>query len=726
SDIFSLGVLLYELLTGSTPLSHKRVREAAYGEVLRMIKEEEPPKPSTRLSDSGEALVSISAQRHMEPAKLTKLVRGELDWIVMKCLEKDRNRRYETASAFAADVQRYLNDEPVQACPPSAWYRFRKIARRNMRILATVGVIVVALVLGTAVSTWQAIRATGAEGLARTWLAAETEAKNATRDQLRLTEQAQEQATRRLYDARLAQAKAGSLSRRVGQRLDSLDVLAEAAKIARGLNLPEESLLERRNAAIACLALPDLRIAKEWNGWPAGSDHADFDGKLEHYARVNKQGAVSIRRVAGDEEIARLPGSGSETGVFFSRDGKFLVVWTVGGSTGLKVWKLGGHEPIIAVQVPAGDSYGFDFSPDSRQCAISHADGSISLYDLASGQPPRRLPGGWRAEWLAFHPEGRQLAVSCNTSVEIRDLDTGKVVADLQHKVAAHQLAWHPSGKTLAVVGDDSRIYLWHVPTGKQTLVLEGIRNGGVNIAFNHAGDLLASTGWEGMLRLWDPKTGKQLFSTMSWSIFPRFSPDDRLLAADIRDGKVVLWEVAACREYRTLVRAAAAGKGSYQITAIRSDGRLLAVAMLDGVGLWDLTSGMELAFIKSPASNFVLFEPSGALLTNGSAGLLRWPIRAEPAAPGVLRIGPPHKLCVPGPICHVACSADGRVIALSQFLGGQVLHADRPDQPVRLEPHDDARYVAVSPDGRWVGTGSHHGTEVKVWNAQCGELVKE
>jgi eukaryotic-like serine/threonine-protein kinase len=137
SDIFSLGVLLYELLTGSTPLFHKRFKEAAYGEILRMIREEEPPKPSTRLSDSGEALASISAKRHMEPAKLTKLVRGELDWIVMKTLEKDRNRRYATANGFAADVQRYLADEPVLACPPSAWYRFRKFARRNKRTLAT-------------------------------------------------------------------------------------------------------------------------------------------------------------------------------------------------------------------------------------------------------------------------------------------------------------------------------------------------------------------------------------------------------------------------------------------------------------------------------------------------------------------------------------------------------------------------------------------------------------
>src|SRR5258705_4211710 len=137
SDIYSLGVLLYELLTGSTPLTHKRMKDAAYAEILRMIKEEEPPKPSTRLSDSGEALASISANRHTEPAKLTKLVRGELDWIVMKCLEKDRNRRYDTANGLAADVQRYLNDEAVQACPPSASERFRKFAPGKKAGLAT-------------------------------------------------------------------------------------------------------------------------------------------------------------------------------------------------------------------------------------------------------------------------------------------------------------------------------------------------------------------------------------------------------------------------------------------------------------------------------------------------------------------------------------------------------------------------------------------------------------
>ena len=159
SDIYSLGVLLYELLTGSTPLTHKRVREAAYDEILRMIKEDEPPRPSTRLSESGEALASISAQRHTEPAKLAKLMRGELDWIVMKCLEKDRNRRYETANGFAADVQRYLNDEPVQACPPSAMYRFRKFVRRNKGAVLAASLVLLTLMGGMLGTTWGLVTA---------------------------------------------------------------------------------------------------------------------------------------------------------------------------------------------------------------------------------------------------------------------------------------------------------------------------------------------------------------------------------------------------------------------------------------------------------------------------------------------------------------------------------------------------------------------------------------
>ena len=161
SDIYSLGVLLYELLTGTTPLDASSSAKAAYAEILRRIREEEPPKPSTRLSESkDDAAVDLRRSAKTEPARLTRLVRGELDWIVMKALEKDRTRRYETASGFARDIERYLDGDPVEAGPPSAAYRLRKFARKHRAALATAAAFAVLLVAATAVSTWQAIRAT--------------------------------------------------------------------------------------------------------------------------------------------------------------------------------------------------------------------------------------------------------------------------------------------------------------------------------------------------------------------------------------------------------------------------------------------------------------------------------------------------------------------------------------------------------------------------------------
>jgi serine/threonine-protein kinase len=143
-DIYSLGVLLYELLTGTTPFEKDRLRSVQYDELRRIIREEDPPKPSTRLSATRRVATKVSDPSGGDPWRLSQLCRGELDWIVMKALEKDRNRRYETASALAADVDRFLCDEPVQACPPSTWYRFRKFARRHQRALAAATALVVA------------------------------------------------------------------------------------------------------------------------------------------------------------------------------------------------------------------------------------------------------------------------------------------------------------------------------------------------------------------------------------------------------------------------------------------------------------------------------------------------------------------------------------------------------------------------------------------------------
>ncbi len=203
SDIYSLGVLLYELLTGSTPLEHKRLKEVLFLELLRVIREDESPRPSMRLSTT-EELPSIAACRHVEPRKLSGLVRGELDWIVMKALEKDRNRRYETANGLAADLRRYLDDEPVQACPPTAAYRLSKFAKKYRTAMAMACAFVAVLIAASVISVWQAVRANRARAGAVLAYAAETQQRHEAQDQRDRALRAEGDAKANLAHARAA------------------------------------------------------------------------------------------------------------------------------------------------------------------------------------------------------------------------------------------------------------------------------------------------------------------------------------------------------------------------------------------------------------------------------------------------------------------------------------------------------------------------------------------
>ena len=197
SDIYSLGVLLYELLTGNTPFDRETLKQACFDEIRRMIRDVDPQRPSDRLSTlNAIQLSTIADRRQMDPRVLRQQVRGELDWIVMKALEKDRNRRYESACAFAADVQHYLNDEPVEACPPTVSYRLRKFAHRNRQLLITAGTLAAVLVATTLLSVWQAVQSRLAERRAET---AQTQAE---------ADRAQAQEDRER--ARLAERKAAS------------------------------------------------------------------------------------------------------------------------------------------------------------------------------------------------------------------------------------------------------------------------------------------------------------------------------------------------------------------------------------------------------------------------------------------------------------------------------------------------------------------------------------
>ena len=246
--------------------------------------------------------------------------------------------------------------------------------------------------------------------------------------------------------------------------------------------------------------------------------------------------------------------------------------------------------------------------------------------------------------------------------------------------------------------------------------------------------------GWaSSAVDLFDVDTGQKLFAYPPGLVAHPFSRDGRRLGGGVQDGQLGICQVGDGREYRTLVRKALPAKVMYQSVALHPDGRLLAVGMTDGLGLWDLATGSELAFLpidegRNGVTN-LRFEPSGALLTSGFAGLFRWPVRADPQVPDRLLVGPPDRLLPRASHIGQSQDPDGRVIvacnrAVGQwqaFAGGWVLHADRPGEPpIRLDAGADIIWIAVSPDGRWVVTVTHYHGLAKVWDARDGRLVKQ
>ncbi|HLJ94567.1 MAG TPA: protein kinase, partial [Gemmataceae bacterium] len=701
SDIYGLGITLYEMLTLQPAFADsKRAR------LTQRILREEPPRP-----------------RLLDPR-----IPRDLETIVLKATAKEPTSRYPNAEMLAEDLRRFLADRPIRARRSSWAEQAWRWCRRNPSWAAMLGSVAV-LLLSIGVGLWVGlVRLHAAVGRA---------------------ELAERSTQERLYFSLVQQALATSRSRRPGQRFETLAKVAEATRLARAMDWLPDKTFELRTAAISGLSMADLYPGRSY-AYPASADgFFDFEETLSRFACTDLQGRCTIRRILDNREVyhlvgpARPPGTHDAPLPVFSDDGRFITILYELGPA--QVWRLEGAEPeLMLTEKEVWRAY---YLPYTQQIAFSHSDGAISIYSLVTGREIQRWPPDLssnaprRQMTLAFHPTAPLMAVGSYFApeVQIRQLDNGGVVRKLDMPSRCSDVAWHPHGQLLAITeGDTGGIHLYEGTTFQHVRTLQG-RVGGTKVNFNHTGDRLVANGWGSSLQLYDVASSQLLFQYHGKPpLRTRFDHDDALLAATIEHGRVSLLQVGDGHEYRTL--APVAGEPEYGAAAVHPEGQLLTVvvkqrgASLRGVEFWNVNTGEHLGSLPLLGVSDLCFEcnPSGALLTMGTFGSFRWPVRIDPGRTRVV-IGPPERL--PLPPCHrLSRSRDSRVLvgaarAVGEWqphAGAWILHTDRSAPAQRLEAKRDLLSAIVDPEGRWVVTENFRWKEAKIWDAADGRLLRD
>ena len=635
TDVYSLGVVLFELLTGSTPITRDRIRGEAFDRVLALIREEEVVRPSVRLSRSADAL-RIAESRRTDPKRLSGILRGDLDWVVGKAVEKDPARRYDTPAALADDVQRYLNGEAVQARPPSVSYRFQKSLRRNKGAWSA-GATILLLLVGGLIGTgtmWGRARAAEADAVAEKdrAIAATGEAVKEAARASRAEEQAKQSAA--------AEAEAAAAERAARGRLEIERKAARDAEAAATFQLATARWRERRpgDALRLLYSMPaEYREAFEWR-----------------YAARRYAGGATVlrgheRKVVG---VAVAPRGGRVA----SRD------W--GG--GVRVWDADTGRTLADFRTPAEAGCDLVFSPDGARLASGGSDGVLRIWKADGGEELASLRGhSGHAMGLAFSPDGRRLAsAGVDRTVRLWDARTGEQTALLLwHPEPVETVAFGPRGGRVVSAGWDGVLRLWDAETGEETAALKGHTDRVESVAFSPDGGRIASAGLDGSVRVWDAETGAEsaaLRGQEGAALAVAFSPDGTRLAAGGEDGVVRVWAVSGGDPVAELPGHADA---VFAVAFGGSGTRLVSGGADRTVRVWDLAADEPLGLGGEGLTALAFSGDGTRLAAGGRDGTVRvWDASGAP-----LPDPPPHGR----PVRGLAFTADGVRAAFGRWDAG-------------------------------------------------------
>ena len=721
SDVYALGVVLYELLTSRTPHEAAALRVAGQAEIQRLLNEVEPPKPSTRLCTPSLDLSKIARRRGTEPTKLHRQIRGDLDWIVMKALEKDRARRYSSASSLASDIQRFLSDEPVTARPPSVGYRFGKFARRNKTVLALVTLIALILVAATIVSAWEVVLARQAEAEAKELL---RRAKRAEAE----AEKSRAEAVDGLWQASLSEARALRNSGEAGRRIRALQSLKKATDIRFDPALRDE--------VVPILGVADLQPAEVWPTTATLTDLAAIAPDFSCHATSEPDGTV---RICGNpptvDILATLPGPGLPAKwvpvkwvLRFSQDASLLAIGHAPEAkdvVDVGIWEWRKNQRIATLTGVRREA--IDFSPDGSLVAAGIGR-DLVVVESRTGKELRRWPGlPGRPYSLRFRPDGEAVAVSFldDATVTVIDTTTGRVLAT-DRFTKPRGIDWHRDNHRLAVACEGN-LTIWNTlePTGK--LVIEVAPKVTIDrVAWSHHTELLASTGVQQPVTIYDGNLGQKLVFAKGDVKDLCFKPDDTRLGltwdeyelGSLPGSQLGLFEIAD----GALARHAPGNGEVVRSTAWHPDGGVLATLGDESLRFWNREM-RDIGSLKIANGRFAAFTPSGLVLVADTVRRYPWQSVGKPP---VLHLGPAEILAPRGGWQSASITTDGRLLAVAGPDQVTLFELENPDGQRQLGRHPRLNQAALSPQGEWLATATDDGYGVKVWNTANRDLVAE